>query len=104
MEPAERHREFVTHPAAECGALRKSEMMRVRRSPTAEEARLQGHEFEVIAVAVAPRLAQGEIRFVDPWSTRVLRDGVVAIRYGERQGTVERQFACIRFLRPPLLA
>ena len=104
MQSAERHGEFVAHPAAECGALGKSEMMRVRRSPTAEEARLQGHEFEVIAVAVAPRLAQGQIGLVDLWSTRVLRNGFLTILYGEWKGSTERQFAAIRFFRSAMLA
>ncbi len=66
MQPAERHGKLVAHPAAERGALREPEMMRVRRSPTAEQARLQCYELEVIAIAVAPRLAQGQIGFVDP--------------------------------------
>ena len=104
MESAERHGELVAHPAAQCGALGKSQVMRVRWSPTAQQARLQGHELEVIAVAVAPRLAQGEVGFVDPWSRRLLRDGFLPIRHRERQGSVECESAGVWFQRRLALA
>src|SRR6516164_2631152 len=64
MQPAQRNRELVTHPAAERCALGKAEMMRVRRASAAKEARLQSHEPEVIAVAVAPRFAYCQGGFV----------------------------------------
>jgi len=104
MQPAERHGKLVAHPAAERGALREPEMMRVRRSPTAEQARLQCYELEVIAVAVAPRLAQGEVGFIDPWGSRVVRGGFVAIGQSKRQGSVERQPAGVWFSRLPAFA
>ena len=104
MQPAERHGKLVAHPAAERGALREPEMMRVRRPATAYQAWLQGHELEVIAVAVAPRFAQGQVGFVDPGSARVRPGGLLAIRYGERQGSVERQSAGVRFSRVPAFA
>ena len=104
MQSAQRHGELVAHPAPERRGLSKPEMMGIRRSPTAEQARLQCYELEVIAVAVAPRFAQGQVGFVDPGSARVRPGGLLAIRYSERQGSVERQSAGVRFSRLPAFA
>ena len=78
--------------------------MCVRRSSATEQARLQCYELEVVAVAVAPRLAQGEVGFVDPWSRRLLRDGFLPIRHRERQGSVECESAGVWFQRRLALA
>jgi len=104
VQPAQRHRELVAHSAPEGSALGKPEMMRVRWPSPAQQARLHGYELEVTAVAVAPRLAQGEVGFVDPWSSWFRRGGFYAIGQGERQGSVERQSAGVRFLRPQRFA
>ena len=104
MQPAEGDGELVAHPAPERRVLRKPEMVRVRRPPTAQQARLRGHELEVIAVTVPPRLAQGQVGFVDPWSSWFPRGGFAAIRQGKRQGSVERQSAGIGLARPPAFA
>ena len=79
-------------------------MMRVRWPPTAQQARLQRHELEVIAVAVAPRFAQGQASFVDPSTTRPLDLGVFAVSQRERQASVERQSAGVRFSWSPAFA
>jgi hypothetical protein len=84
VQPAQRHGELVAHPAPERRALRKPEMMRVRRPPTAEQTWLQGHELEVIAVAVAPRLAQRQVGFLDPYSACALRVRLFTIGQGKR--------------------
>jgi len=97
MHSAQRHREFVAHAAADCGALGKPEMMRVRGASAAEQAWLQRYELEVIAVAVAPRFAQREVGLVDAWSKRVLRAGFIPIGQCERQGSVECEPAGLQF-------
>jgi len=53
VQPAQRHGELIARPASERSALGKPQMVRDRRPPTAQQAWLQSHELEVIAVAVA---------------------------------------------------
>ena len=72
-------------------------MMRVRWPPTAEQAWLQGHELQMIAVAVAPRLTYRQTGLVDPRNTRILRGGSSDICYGKRQGSVEGESVSFRF-------
>ena len=38
MRPAQRHREFIAHLATECTGLHKTQMMRIRRTPTSNQA------------------------------------------------------------------
>jgi hypothetical protein len=52
--------ELVTDPAAERARLSKSQMVRIRRPSSAQQAGLRGHELQVRTVAVATRLAQCE--------------------------------------------
>ena len=62
---AERNRELVADPAAQGSRLHEPQMMSVRRSPSAQQARLRRHELQVRTIAVAARFAQGEGAFVD---------------------------------------
>jgi hypothetical protein len=55
--PAQRHREFVAHLAAERAGLREPEMMGVRGLPPTDEAGLQGDKLQMRLVAVTPRFA-----------------------------------------------
>jgi hypothetical protein len=38
MRPAQRHREFIAYLATECTGLHKTQMMRIRRTPTSNQA------------------------------------------------------------------
>ena len=51
MAPAQRHGELVTDFKTHCPRLRKAQMMRIGRLPSADETWLRGHEFEVRLVA-----------------------------------------------------
>jgi hypothetical protein len=62
---AQRHGEFIAHLAAQRRALRKAQVVGVRRLPPADQARLFGNEPDVIAVANPPRLREGKQAFVN---------------------------------------
>jgi len=65
VSAAERDGELVTDLAAERSALCEAEVMGVGRLPFADQAGLLRDVTEVIAVADAPRLGEGECGFVD---------------------------------------
>jgi hypothetical protein len=65
VSAAKRDRKFIADFAAECPALRKSNMMSVGRQPTAKQTWLPRDEFDVIPVADSSRLRQAERAFVD---------------------------------------
>jgi hypothetical protein len=56
MSAAQRDGELIADLASERAALREAQMVRVRRLPAANEARLRGHISDVVAVANAARL------------------------------------------------
>ena len=70
VSAAKRDSEFIADFAAECSALRKSNMMRVGRQPTANQTWLQCDEFNVIPVADPSRLRQAERAFVNRLTSR----------------------------------
>jgi hypothetical protein len=81
---AKRNHELVTDPAAQRARLGKSQMVGVRRPPSAQQAGLRGYELQVRAIAVAARFAMRKSAFVD-----VPGNGVVHIHgcvgsYGSR--------------------
>src|ERR1700728_2136027 len=55
---AKGHCELVADPAAQRTWLGKSQMVGVRRSSSAEQARLRRHELKMRAIAVAARFAE----------------------------------------------
>ena len=63
--PAQRHGEFVADLAAKRPALRKAQVMRIRRLAAANQTRLLGHESDMVAVANPARLGQGQGALVD---------------------------------------
>ena len=65
MAAAERHRELVADLAAERARLRKTQMMRIRRRATANQAGLLHHEAKVLAVAKSAWLGMVQFAFVD---------------------------------------
>ena len=67
---AERDGELVTDLAAERAALCEAEVMGVGRLPSADQAGLLRDVTEVIAIADAPWLGEGERGFVDGWRYR----------------------------------
>ena len=56
--PANRDDEFVAYPSSECARLCEREVMRIRRQPTAHKTGLPQHEFPMVLIAQANRLAQ----------------------------------------------
>jgi hypothetical protein len=66
VSAAERDRELVAHLAAKRSALGKAQVVRVTRDAAANEARLLGHVADVLAVAYAAGLGDGQDAFIDP--------------------------------------
>ena len=57
MRAAYRHRELIAHLATERAGLHKTQMMRIRRTPTANQAGLFDDMPDMVAVTNAARLA-----------------------------------------------
>ena len=55
---ADRDDEFVAYPSSECARLCEGEVMRIRRYAAAHKAGLPQHEFPMVVIAQADRLAQ----------------------------------------------
>ena len=62
--------ELITDLTAECTALRKSQVVGIRRSATANETRVLGNRFDVIAVPNPAWLRQGQRALVDRVGSR----------------------------------
>ena len=77
MAPAEWHREFVAHLAAERAALGKAEVMRIRRLTAANQARLLGDVSDVLAVTDAARFGQRQHTLVDGFEVALLRGSLL---------------------------
>ena len=65
VSAAKRYHELVTDPAAQRARLGKSQMVRVRRPSSAQQAGLRGYELEMRTIAVAARFAMRKNAFVD---------------------------------------
>ena len=73
MPAAQRDRELITHPPSKCSGLRKSEVVRVGRTPAANQAGMSCHEFHMLSIADSPRLRTRRTTFVDPLDRGSLR-------------------------------
>jgi hypothetical protein len=56
MPAAQGHRELITYPSSECSALCKSEVVRIGRTPAANQTRMSCDEFHVLSIADSSRL------------------------------------------------
>ena len=65
MRPAQRHRELIAHLATERTRLHKTQMMRIRRTPTANQAGLLDDVPDMIAVTNATRFGEFKDALVD---------------------------------------
>ena len=65
MGAAQGNRELIADLLSEPAGLRKTQMVRVARLPSTDEARLFGHEPQVVAVAQPSGLRQSKDAFVD---------------------------------------
>jgi hypothetical protein len=73
VSPAQWDRELIAYLAAECTALRNSEVVGVRWLSPANQARVLGDSLDVIPVANPPRLRQGQRAFINPlWALSIL--------------------------------
>ena len=61
MDAAQRHRELIRYPAAECARLREPKMVSLAGLPATHGARLTGNEAKMIFVATAAQLHRGEV-------------------------------------------
>ena len=61
MDAAQRHRELIRYPAAECTWLREPKMVSLAGLPATQGARLTGDEAKMILVTTAARLHRGEV-------------------------------------------
>src|SRR6516164_10976831 len=60
MQAAEWYRELITHLSSECAALRKSEVVRIARTATANQTRMSCDEFHMLSIADSSRLGVGK--------------------------------------------
>ena len=60
MGAAERDRKLIADPTPQGARLHEPQVMRVRRAPSAHQARLRGDELQMSTVAIAPRFIQVE--------------------------------------------
>src|SRR6516164_3831398 len=67
MRPAQRHREFIARLATERSRLRKTQMMRIRRTPTANQAGLFDDMPNMVAVTNPARLRKYQDTLVNLW-------------------------------------
>jgi len=58
VSPAQRHRELIAYPATERTRLRKTQMMRIRWAPTANQAGLFDDMPDMVAVTNATRFGE----------------------------------------------
>jgi hypothetical protein len=65
MRSTERHRKFVAHLTTERTPLRKAQMMRIRRPPTANETRLLHHVPDMVAITDATGFGKHEHTLID---------------------------------------
>ena len=65
VSPAQRDGKFITHFATQRAALRKAQVMRIRRSATANQTGLLGHISDVLPVANPPQLWHRQHALVD---------------------------------------
>jgi hypothetical protein len=66
------HRVFITHAPTKSARLGESQVMRIRRSPATDKARLRRHEPKVGAATVAAGFAKRERAFVNVASDRIV--------------------------------
>src|SRR6516165_11055079 len=60
VQPADRDGEFVADLAPDARRLGKLEVMGIRRGSAADQARLSGHEPQMVAIALPHRLFYGD--------------------------------------------
>ena len=56
MSTAQGHGELITHLSSKCSALCKSEVVRIGRTPAANQTRLSRDEYYVLSIANSTRL------------------------------------------------
>ena len=70
MRPAQRHCELIAHLATERTGLHKTQMMRIRRTPTANQAGLFDHMPDMVAVTNASWFRKYQDALVNLWQFR----------------------------------
>src|SRR5262245_49177688 len=71
MSPAERYGELIADLQANAARLRKSQMMRVARLPTTDQARLRCHKLEMRFVTQPLGFGNDKLALVDPTGNRL---------------------------------
>src|SRR5262249_42038482 len=80
VDSTNRHCELVANSVSKCTRLHKREVMRIRRRPAADEARLPGHELPVLLIAQANRFAQAADCAIARRLTRPFRSFLAIVR------------------------
>jgi hypothetical protein len=65
MVPAQRHSELIAYFSPECAVLREPQMVGIGWHAAANQARLFGHEPDVVSVTKAARLGMDQLALVD---------------------------------------
>jgi len=65
VAPAQRHGELIAHFSPKRAALREPQMMGIGGAAAADQARLFGHELDVVSVTTAARLGMHQLALVD---------------------------------------
>jgi hypothetical protein len=63
MPAAERNRELITDPSSERAALSKSQVVRIGRTPAANQTRMSCDELHVLSIADSSRRRMGGTAF-----------------------------------------
>ena len=80
VAPAQRHGELIAHFAPERAMLREPQMMGIRGSAAANQARLFGHVLDVVLVAKAAGLGMDQLALVDALGARSSSRRVPGVR------------------------
>jgi hypothetical protein len=86
VTPAQWHSELVAHFSPERAVLREPQVMCIRRSAAANQARLIGHELDVLLVAKAAGLGMNQLALVDAPGTGCLPGGFLGSQLNRRRG------------------
>jgi hypothetical protein len=83
---AERNGEFVADPAPQGSRLHEPQMVRIRRLPSAQKARLRRYELQMGAIAIAARFAEGKGALVDMPEDGVVHRRCLGLRHCTNEG------------------
>ena len=106
MSTAQWDRELITHLASERSALCKSEVVRIGRTPAANQTGMSCDEFHMLSIAKSSRLRMGRTAFFDPLDSGSFgRLSILSAQATLRAcALIQRAMAVALYCRPQVLA